>query len=206
MFKLSSDFNDLSKTVLLLWIPFVIYISRLSILYGLVCSLRPCDHLTSWLSCFWCFLVFLSLSQMFSRVRCCTWLYRFLIFAFFFFSFIAVQSNIYIITPGRRQSNTLLPIYKRVLKLLEVVFSIAICRQSSDKWQSKTLFLTILIIARNSIFDCHLSPVGWQMAFDNSVCNDFWSTFVDSNNVFDCRLSGVINGSIVVYSAGVIWC
>ena len=39
--------------------------------------------LTSWPSCIWCFLVFLSLSQMVSRVRCGTWLYRFLIFTFF---------------------------------------------------------------------------------------------------------------------------
>ena len=30
-------------------------------------------------------------------------------------------------------------------KSLETVFSIAICRQSGDKWQSKTLFLTILV-------------------------------------------------------------
>ena len=28
-------------------------------------------------------------------------------------------------------------------KSLETVFSIVICRQSGDKWQSKTLFLTI---------------------------------------------------------------
>ena len=39
--------------------------------------------LTSWLSCMWCFLVFLSLSHVVSWVRCGTWLYRFLIFAFF---------------------------------------------------------------------------------------------------------------------------
>ena len=44
---------------------------------------------------------------------------------------------------------------------LQPVFSIAICRQSGDKWQSKTLFLL------------------------------FWSTFVDNIDVFDCRLSGV---------------
>ena len=31
----------------------------------------------------------------------------------------------------------------RIKKLLEAVFLIAICRQSGDKWQSKTLFLTI---------------------------------------------------------------
>ena len=46
--------------------------------------------------------------------------------------------------------------------MIERVFSIAICRQSDDKWQLKSLFLTILY------------------------------TFVDSINVFDCRLSGVI--------------
>ena len=31
-------------------------------------------------------------------------------------------------------------------KLIETVFLIAICRQSSDKWQSKTLFTTIFFI------------------------------------------------------------
>ena len=36
-------------------------------------------------------------------------------------------------------------------KPLETVFSIAICRQSGDKWQSKTLFLMI--------FDLHSSIV-----------------------------------------------
>ena len=39
--------------------------------------------LTSWLSCVWCFPVFLSHSHMVSWVRCDTWLYWFLIFAFF---------------------------------------------------------------------------------------------------------------------------
>ena len=46
-------------------------------------------------------------------------------------------------------------------------------------------------IARNSVFDCYLSPVGRQMTIVNSVPNDFWSTFVDSISVFDCRLPGV---------------
>ena len=40
--------------------------------------------------------------------------------------------------------------------------------------------------ASNSVFDCHLSPV------EKSVSNDCLSTFVDSINVFDCRLSFVI--------------
>ena len=44
-----------------------------------------------------------------------------------------------------------------------------------SRWQSKT-FLTIdergSKIARNSVFDSHLSPVGRQMAIENSVSND----------------------------------
>ena len=39
--------------------------------------------LTSWCSCLWCLIVFLSLSHVVSWVRCGTWLYRFLIFGVF---------------------------------------------------------------------------------------------------------------------------
>ena len=46
-------------------------------------------------------------------------------------------------------------------------------------------------IARNSVFDCHLSPFGRQMAIENSVSNNILSTFVDSTIVFDCRLSSM---------------
>ena len=46
---------------------------------------------------------------------------------------------------------TYVTIDKRRSKKLETVFLIAICRQSGDKWQSKTLFLTI--------FDLRLSMV-----------------------------------------------
>ena len=63
-----------------------------------------------------------------------------------------------------------------------------------DRWQSNTL-LTIdgrgSQIHRNSVFDCQLSPVGGQTAIEISVSNDLRSTFVDSINVFDCRLSEV---------------
>ena len=62
------------------------------------------------------------------------------------------------------------------------------------KHQPKTL-LTIkklgIKIARNSAFDCHLSPVRRQMAIENSVSNNYLSTFVDSINVFDCHKFGV---------------
>ena len=52
-------------------------------------------------------------------------------------------------------------------------------------------------MARSCVFDCHLSPVGRQMAIENSVSNDCWSTFVDSIKlnstiVIDCCLSGMI--------------
>ena len=49
-------------------------------------------------------------------------------------------------------------------------------KNTPDRRQSKTL-LTIdergLNIARNSVFDCHLSPVGRQMTIKNSATNDF---------------------------------
>ena len=47
MFKHSSKmiFTNRSKAVLLLWILFVIYVSRLSLFYRFECSLQPCDHL-----------------------------------------------------------------------------------------------------------------------------------------------------------------
>ena len=53
--------------------------------------------LTSWLSWVWCFLVFFSLSHIVSRVRCGTWLYRSLIFAFFltFFSVLINNQRLY---------------------------------------------------------------------------------------------------------------
>ena len=42
--------------------------------------------------------------------------------------------------------------------------------------------------ARNSVFDCHLSPVGPQMAIENYVSNGF-----------DQRLSVVLTFSIATY-------
>ena len=64
------------------------------------------------------------------------------------------ETELFIFTLGRRQSKTLLTIDER----------------GSN-------------IARNGVFDCHLSPVWRQMAIKNSVSNGFLSTFVDSINV-----------------------
>ena len=68
-----------------LWIICVIYVLCFSCFP--VCSLLPCVHLLGkgWPlgSCLSCKIVFLSLSNVLSWVRCDTWLYRLLIFAAF---------------------------------------------------------------------------------------------------------------------------
>ena len=51
---------------------------------------------------------------------------------------------------------------ERRSKTLETVFSIAICRQSGDKWQSKSVFLTI--------FDLHSSIVSMFSIAAYPVC------------------------------------
>ena len=53
-------------------------------------------------------------------------------------------------------------------KSLETEFSIAICCQSGNKWQLKTLFLTIFELCLSiiySILDCHLSGVRTEILF-----------------------------------------
>ena len=65
--------TDHSKVVLLLRILFVIYVSKfvfiiLSCLFLAALWSPAGKGLTSWLSCVWCFLVFLSLSHMVSGV------------------------------------------------------------------------------------------------------------------------------------------
>ena len=89
-FKPSSEFyfTERSKAVLLLWILFVIYVLRLP--YYTVLSV-PCslviicwEGLTSWLSSVWCFPVCFFTFPYGVSGQVCTFLYRFLIFAFFF--------------------------------------------------------------------------------------------------------------------------
>ena len=59
-------------------------------------------------------------------------------------------------------------------KSLETVISIAICRQSGDKWQSKTLFITIF----STFVDIISDPI-------------FLYWVRDIINAFDYRISGV---------------
>ena len=71
----------------------------------------------------------------------------------------------------RRQSKTLLKSTNAEQKSTETVFSIAICRQSGDKWQSKTLLLTIFDL-RSSIvltFSIAAYPV-WILKNDIADC------------------------------------
>ena len=66
------------------------------------------------------------------------------------------------ITLGRRQSKTKILSRNVDKKSLETEFSIAICRHCGNKWQSKTLFLSIFdprLSIVDSTFDCHLSGV-----------------------------------------------
>ena len=80
-----------------------------------------------------------------------------------YFFHVSVKNN-FVFTPHRRQSKTLLPMDER----------------GSE-------------IATTSVFECHLSPVGRLMDIENFVSNFFLSTFVDSIDVFDCRLSGAVS-------------
>ena len=65
-------------------------------------------------------------------------------------------------TSDRRQSKTLIISTNVSQKSLETEFSNAICCSTVDKWQTKTLFLTILEPRSSivkSVFDCRLSGV-----------------------------------------------
>ena len=67
-----------------------------------------------------------------------------------------------IFTPGRCQSKMLILSTNVDQRLLETEFLIAICRLTSDKCQSKTLFQAIFYLHLSivkSVFDCCLSDV-----------------------------------------------
>ena len=73
------------------------------------------------------------------------------------------------LTPGRRQSKTLILATNVDQKSLETEFSIVICRPTGDKWQSKTMFISIfdpLSSSVKSVFDCRLPVVDLSL-FDN---------------------------------------
>ena len=54
--------------------------------------------------------------------------------------------------------------------------TLTLCMLTPDRWQLKMLLPVNKCrskIIRNSVFDCHLSPVGRQMAIKKSVSNYF---------------------------------
>ena len=78
-----------------------------------------------------------------------------------------------LITPDRRQSKIVIQSRNVDKKAIETEFLIAICRPTGDKWQSKTLFLTISL----AIFYPHSSIVSpfqvcwwysWKVNFEKN--------------------------------------
>ena len=85
-------------------------------------------------------------------------------------------------------------ILANIVDLDEMLHHVAFAKITLDRWQSKMLLKVDergSKIARNSVFGCHLSPRGRQMATENSVSNDIFFTFIDSIIIFDRHLSGV---------------
>ena len=77
-----------------------------------------------------------------------------------------------ILTPDRRQSKTLILFRNVDKKLLETEFLMGICRQSGDKWQSKTLFQAFFDPHSSivkSVFNCRLSDVILEKHFQNKI-------------------------------------
>ena len=67
-----------------------------------------------------------------------------------------------IVTPGRQQSKTFILSTNVDEKSFEIEFSIAVCCQTGNKWQSKTLFIPVFGPRRSiakSAFDCRLPGV-----------------------------------------------
>ena len=65
-------------------------------------------------------------------------------------------------TPGRQQLKTAILSRNVDKKMLETEFLIAICHQSGEKWQSKTLLISIFdlrLAIVDSVFDCRLPGV-----------------------------------------------
>ena len=65
------------------------------------------------------------------------------------------------------------------------------CKQLHKNLIKHSIFTEILIAIVASRATHANRKIGRQMAIENPVSNDFWSTFVDRINVFDCRISGV---------------
>ena len=100
-------------------------------------------------------------------------------------------------TPGRRQSKTLLTIDERGSKSPETVFSIAICRQSGDKWQSKTLFLTNFDLRSSIVLTFTLDSVTERIFWKKLILKQKKSA--DDNKSWSEMASHLVQGTLLRY-------
>ena len=85
---------------------------------------------------------------------------------------------------------------------LNHTFRLTCMYNTLDKQQSKRL-LTInerrSKMARNSVFDCHLLPLGNRWQSKTLFLMILFSKFLESIHFFDCRLSGVYKEIVVLH-------
>ena len=96
-------------------------------------------------------------------------------------------------TPDRRQSKTFILSMKQRSNSLETEFTIAICRPTGDKWQSKILFL--------AIFDPRSSIV--RSVFDNRLFGVVYGcqNHIKERTHFEllCRNGSLITNSLLIW-------
>ena len=107
------------------------------------------------------------------------------------------------ITPGRRQSKTLILSTNADQKSLETEFVIVICRPTGDKWQSKTLFLAILIRVRRLSSAFRLPPTGYVNGHEEKVVI-FLCCRRNTNLMQRKPLKGVYAANIHVHVSGTL--
>ena len=104
------------------------------------------------------------------------------------------------ITPGKRQSKTLILSTNVDQKSLKTEFSIAICRSNDDKWQSKTLFLSIFdprpTIFKN-VFDCRLP--GMHMGVWEKVEEEFRWVICPIDKCINCQVNKPLSGTSTLH-------
>ena len=88
------------------------------------------------------------------------------------------ETEMSLLTPGRRQSKTPILLRNVDQKSIETVFSIVICCPTGDKWQSKTLFLSILICVRRLLIRVSIADLLLLVkTFKSLLCQLKWSGY-----------------------------
>ena len=102
----------------------------------------------------------------------------FIIIIIIFIIIIIINASIYsktFITPGQAAIEYTYIIGERRSKYLKPEFSIANRGPNGDKWQSKTLFLSVFdprLSIVKSVFDCHLFSVSLVRNVHNGICDN----------------------------------